>query len=353
MLDWSVLQNEYDDLQSKLVDSTLDQKTRMTMQKRASQLSNVLDTHNQIVVLEKNITESQSLLQSDDAEMREIAQQEIAEATAKKDVLDKELEDTLYPADERDDNSVFIEIRAGAGGQEAALFAASLYEMYFRYAEKRGWQASIIEESQTDLGGFKELVLHIDGKRVYKFLKFESGVHRVQRVPKTETAGRVHTSTVTVAVMPEVDDVEITINPADLRVDTYRAGGAGGQHVNKTDSAIRITHIPSGIVVQCQQERSQIKNRATAMKMLQSRLFEAEKQKQDAELSAQRKQQVGTGERAEKIRTYNYPQNRVTDHRTEETLKKLDMVMQGDMDDLLIPLIDWERTKRREKSTLG
>jgi peptide chain release factor 1 len=353
MLDWSVLQREYDELVAKLVDPSLDQKTRVTMQKRSAQLANVLDMHNQIVSLEKNIAASKSLLESDDQEMRELAGQEIAEATTSKDLLEKELEDVLYPADERDDNSVFVEIRAGAGGQEAALFATSLYEMYFAYAEKKGWQVSIAEESLTDLGGYKELIIHVEGKRAYKYLKFESGVHRVQRVPKTEAAGRVHTSTVTVAVLPEVDDVEITINPSDLRIDTYRAGGAGGQHVNKTDSAIRITHIPSGLVVACQQERSQTKNKQTAMKMLQSRLLEFEKEKQSSQISADRKQQVGSGERAEKIRTYNYPQNRITDHRIELTLKKLDIVMQGGLEEMLIPLIDWDRTKRREKSTLG
>ncbi|NDD55630.1 peptide chain release factor 1 [bacterium] len=353
MLDWSLLQREYDELQEQLIDPSLDQKTRIAKQKRSSQLADVLDMHNQIVALEKNIVASQALCEVDDQEMRELAQQEVQEASTKKALLEKELEDVLYPADERDDSSVFVEIRAGAGGQEAALFAADLHRMYSMYAENKGWHSSVVEENSTDLGGFKELIVHVQGKRVYKHLKFESGVHRVQRVPKTEAAGRVHTSTVTVAVLPEVDDVEINISPADLRIDTYRAGGAGGQHVNKTDSAVRITHVPSGLVVACQDERSQIKNRQKAMKILQARLLAFEREKQESQISADRKQQIGTGERAEKIRTYNFPQNRVTDHRTEVTLKKLDMVMEGDLDDLIMPLIDWERAKRREKSSLG
>jgi peptide chain release factor 1 len=330
----------------------LDSKARIQMQKRSSQLAEILGLHNQITELEKTIADCTQQKDKEEGELKELYTQEINESQTKKVALERELEDILYPTDPQDDRSVFLEIRAGAGGQEAALFAADLFKMYSSYAENRGWHVSVAEEASTDLGGFKELIMHIQGKKVYKFLKFESGVHRVQRVPKTETAGRVHTSTVTVAVLPELDDVDVTINTNDLRIDTYRAGGAGGQHVNKTDSAVRITHIPSGLVVACQDERSQIKNRQKAMKILQARLIAYEKEKKDAEISASRKQQVGTGERAEKIRTYNFPQNRVTDHRTEITLKKLDMVMQGDMDDLINPLIDWERTQRRAATVL-
>ncbi len=352
MLDWNALQQEYNQLVEKLVDPQLDSKARINMQKRSSQLAEILGVHNQITELEKTITDCTQQLEKEEGELKELYAQEITESQAKKMMFERQLEDILYPADPQDDRSVFLEIRAGAGGQEAALFAADLFKMYSNYAESKGWHVSVAEEASTDLGGFKELIMHIQGKKVYKFLKFESGVHRVQRVPKTETAGRVHTSTVTVAVLPELDDVDVTINQNDLRIDTYRAGGAGGQHVNKTDSAVRITHIPSGLVVACQDERSQIKNRQKAMKILQARLIAYEKEKKDAEISASRKQQVGTGERAEKIRTYNFPQNRVTDHRTEVTLKKLDMVMQGDLDDLINPLIDWERTQRRAAITI-
>lgn len=353
MLDWTALQAEYDAAQERLVDQNIDQKERITLQKRSSQLATILEQHREIVACEKIVAESEAQAYAESGELRELFQQEANEARTRKETLERELEDALYPADEHDSRSVFIEIRAGAGGQEAALFAANLHDTYTAYALRKGWQASIVEEHQTDLGGFKELIIHLQGKNAYKHLKFESGVHRVQRVPKTESAGRVHTSTVTVAVLPELEDVEINISQGDLRIDTYRAGGAGGQHVNRTDSAVRITHIPSGIVVACQDERSQIKNRAKAMKVLQARLLAFEKEKRDAIVSADRKQQVGSGDRAEKIRTYNYPQNRITDHRVESlTLKKLDIIMQGDMDDLIFPLIDWDRQQRRENTKI-
>ncbi len=257
----------------------------------------------------------------------------------------------LFPPDERDDRSVFLEIRAGAGGQEAALFAADLMRMYMMYALEKGWKTSVVSESSTDLGGYREVVLHIEGPGVFGHLKFESGVHRVQRVPKTETQGRIHTSTVTVAVLPEAEEVEMTINPADLRIDVFRAGGAGGQHVNKTESAVRITHIPTGVVVSCQDDRSQHKNKATAMKVLKSRLLQQQREKNEAEASKQRKEQVGTGERAEKVRTYNFPQNRVTDHQVDVTLKKLDRVLEGDMDEIIQPLREKERNNRRKGHT--
>jgi peptide chain release factor 1 len=352
MLDWDALTREYDQLSASLAEPNLDQKTRVQQQKRSSQLATLLNRHNQIVALDKTIADSAAQAEHEEGELKALYLEEIESSKQQKTALEQELEDILYPADPRDDRSVFLEIRAGTGGQEAALFAADLARMYNNYALAKGWHASVAEEAPTDLGGYKELILHIQGKKVFKYLKFESGVHRVQRVPKTETAGRIHTSTVTVAVMPELEDVEVTIKEGDLRIDTYRAGGAGGQHVNRTDSAVRITHLPTGLVVACQDERSQIKNRAKALKILQARIIEADRLKKEAELSAERKQQIGTGERAEKVRTYNFPQNRVTDHRTEVTLKKLDMVMEGDLDDLLNPLIDWDREQRRAHTTV-
>jgi peptide chain release factor 1 len=254
--------------------------------------------------------------------------------------LEKELENNTFHIDEKNSRSAFIEIRAGTGGQEASLFVSDLARMYTMYSQKKNWNTTITDTSATDVGGFREIVLHIEGKNVFKFLHFESGVHRVQRVPTTENAGRVHTSTVTVAVLPEVEEVEINIDDKDIRIDTYRAGGAGGQHVNKTDSAVRITHIPTNTVVQCQDERSQHKNKARAMKALKSKLFVLEKEKQDAALSKTRKDMISGAERAEKIRTYNYPQNRITDHRANITLNQLDFILNGDMDNLIELLLE-------------
>lgn len=352
MLDWIVIQKEYDGLVEKLTNQNLDQRSRAALQRQASHYAAVLDLHKQIVELQESIGLCEQQLGKEQGEMRALYEEEIAENTPKLKELERQLEEKLYPTDERNERSVFLEIRAGTGGQEAALFALDLFKMYSTYAENRGWRVSIVECSQTDLGGFKELIAYIEGKNVYKFLKFESGVHRVQRVPKTEGAGRIHTSTVTVAVLPEAEEVDVSINPSDLRVDVYRSSGAGGQHVNTTDSAVRIAHVPTGLVVTCQDERSQIKNKAKAMKVLQARLYEAEREKREAEERAARKQQIGGGERAEKIRTYNFPQNRVTDHRVDVTLKKLDMVMQGDLDDLLTPLLEKEMIDRRAQGIL-
>jgi peptide chain release factor 1 len=259
------------------------------------------------------------------------------------------LEEHMFPADPLDDRSVYLEIRAGTGGQEAALFAGDLLRMYTNYALKRGWKASVEDSSSTDLGGYKEVIIHIAGPGVYGDLKHESGVHRVQRVPATEGSGRIHTSTATVAVLPEADDVDVTINTNDLRIDTYRSGGAGGQHVNRTDSAVRITHIPTGFVVACQDERSQHKNRAKALKVLQSRLLAAQTAQQNQEMSEKRREQVGTGERAEKVRTYNFPQNRITDHQVDLTLKNLDVVIEGELDPIIKALREKERADRRKK----
>jgi len=288
-----------------------------------------------------DIEEARSMLEEDDAEMKELAEVELEESKEKIDVLELELQKLLLPKDPDDEHNVFLEIRAGAGGDEAAIFAGDVFKMYGRYAEKKRWQVEIMNQNLGEHGGFKEVIAKISGKGVYAKLKFESGGHRVQRVPDTETQGRVHTSACTVAIMPEVDEVEqIDLNPADLKVDTFRASGAGGQHVNKTDSAIRITHLPTGTVVECQDERSQHKNRARAMSVLAARIMQAEKDKQAAEISATRKDLVGSGDRSQRIRTYNFPQGRVSDHRINLTLYKLDEFMMGDLDMIIEPLIN-------------
>ncbi len=288
-----------------------------------------------------DLDEAESLLKDDDPDMREMGEEELKNAKDRQQVLELELQKLLLPTDPNDNSNTFLEIRAGTGGDEAALFAGDLFRMYSRYAENRRWQIEIISESQGEHGGYKEIILRIIGQGAYSRLKFESGVHRVQRVPETESQGRIHTSACTVAVMPEIAEVEqIEINTADLKVDTFRASGAGGQHVNKTDSAIRITHLPTGTVVECQDERSQHKNRARAMSLLQARITNAEREKQDAEQAETRKSLVGSGDRSGRIRTYNYPQGRITDHRINLTLYKLDEIMQGNLDPIIEPLIN-------------
>jgi peptide chain release factor 1 len=283
---------------------------------------------------------AQEMATDSDPELRELAKEEIADAEQTISDIEHELQVLLLPKDPNDTRNIFLEVRAGTGGDEAAIFSGDLSRMYQRYAERKGWQTEIISENQGEHGGYKEIILRVSGRDVYSQLKFESGTHRVQRVPETESQGRIHTSACTVAIMPEVEEVDaIDINPADLKVDTYRSSGAGGQHVNKTESAIRITHIPSGVVVECQDERSQHKNRARAMSLLASRLLAAEQEKHHAEQSLNRKLQVGSGDRSERIRTYNYPQGRLTDHRINLTLYKLDDIMQGGLEQVVQPLI--------------
>lgn len=343
-------QQRYDQVSRELLRLDLEIKQRNELQKEAAYLSRILEKFKE---LENLIALSQetkrSFEQEADEQMRELFASELQEVQQKIPKIEKELEDFLIPADPLADRSVFLEIRAGAGGQEAALFAGDLLRMYTNYALTKGWKVDIVDASQTDLGGIREAVLHIQGKDAYAHLKNEAGVHRVQRVPKTETQGRVHTSTATIAILPEAEEVDVNINPTDLRIDTYRAGGAGGQHVNKTDSAVRITHIPTGIAVACQEERSQHKNKAKAFKMLQSRLLVAQQEKQMEEESKKRKEMVGTGMRAEKVRTYNFPQNRITDHQVDLTLKNLDMVMQGRLDDILEALMQKDKEERKKR----
>ncbi len=287
-----------------------------------------------------NLESAQEMAKDSDPELREMAKEEILAAESQREELEQQLQILLLPKDPNDNHNVFLEVRAGTGGDEAAIFSGDLARMYQRYAEKQGWSTEIINENRGEHGGYKEVILRVSGQNVYSQLKFESGTHRVQRVPDPESQGRVHTSACTVAIMPEVDSVdEIDINPADLRIDTYRASGAGGQHVNRTDSAIRITHIPTGVVVECQDERSQHKNRARAMSVLQARLLAAEQEKHQAEQSESRRLQVGSGDRSERIRTYNFPQGRLTDHRINLTLYKLDDIMEGGLEQVIQPLI--------------
>ncbi len=294
-----------------------------------------------------DIAAAREMMQDADLEVRQMAEDELLQASAREAALELELSKLLLPTDPLDNSNIFLEIRAGTGGDEAAIFAGDLYRMYTRYAEQQGWQSEIISESLGEHGGYKEVIVRLIGLGVYSRLKFESGTHRVQRVPETEAQGRIHTSAATVAVLPEVEEVNhIAINPADLKTDTFRASGAGGQHVNKTDSAIRITHIPSGTVVECQDERSQHKNRARAMSLLQAKLLSAEREKQTAQQSASRRLQVGSGDRSERIRTYNFPQGRMTDHRINLTLYKLDSIIEGNLDELIDALINEHQTEQ-------
>jgi len=318
-----------------------DQNRFRDLSKEYAQLEPVVQCFRQYQRSVEDVAAAEAMMQDDDPEMREMGEEERRAAQQTRAELELELQKLLLPTDPNDDANIFLEIRAGTGGDEAALFAGDLFRMYSRYAENRRWQTEIVSENQGEHGGYKEIILRIIGPGAYSRLKFESGGHRVQRVPETESQGRIHTSACTVAVMPELAEVEqIEINPADLKVDTFRASGAGGQHVNKTDSAIRITHLPTGVVVECQDERSQHKNRARAMSLLQSRLYAAEKEKQHAEQAATRKSLVGSGDRSGRIRTYNYPQGRITDHRINLTLYKLDEITQGDLDQIIEPLVN-------------
>jgi len=283
---------------------------------------------------------------SDDPEFKDLLREELEDAKQQMEKIEEELKILLLPTDPNDSKNVIVEIRGGAGGEEAALFAYSLYRMYSMYAESKRWKTEIANINETEIGGIKEVSFVIEGEGAYSRLKFESGVHRVQRVPDTEASGRIHTSTVTVAVLPEMDEDDFEINPTDLQIDTYRSSGAGGQHVNKTESAIRITHLPTGVVVECQDERSQHKNKERAMKILTSRLYEADQQKKNAAVAAERKSQVGTGDRSERIRTYNFPQGRVTDHRIGLTLYKIEQVMNGDLDEIIDALVTADQAEK-------
>ena len=312
-----------------------DQKKLTITAKEHSSLEDVVNVGKEYLAVLQNIEDDKSILNGDDAELKEIAQEELIELESRKDKLESDLKILLLPRDPNDDKNLILEIRAGTGGDEAALFAADLFRVYTRYAERKNWKYKVMDSSDTGIGGIKEAIVSIQGKGAFGMLKYESGVHRVQRVPKTETSGRVHTSAATIAVLPEAEDVDIEINDSDLKIDTYRASGAGGQHVNKTESAIRITHIPTGLVVTCQDESSQHKNRAAALKVLKSRLLASEQEKVAAERAAERRSLVSTGDRSAKIRTYNFPQGRVTDHRINFTSYKLNEILDGDITEVI------------------
>ncbi len=334
------LEKKSDDLSHQISDPSVIQNHALyqKLTRERASLVPLVETYRKYKATLNELEGNRSLLLEKDEEMRRMAKEEISRLEQEKDKLEQELKILLLPKDPNDEKNIFLEIRAGTGGDEAALFAADLYRMYSRYAETKGWKVELMDSNPTGIGGFKEIIVLISGENVYSDLKYEAGIHRVQRVPKTEQQGRIHTSAVTIAVIPEAEDVEVQINESDLTVDVFRASGPGGQGVNTTDSAVRLTHKPSGLVVVCRDERSQIKNRAKAMKILKARLHEIEEEKANSELRATRKSMVGSGDRSEKIRTYNFPQNRMTDHRIGLTLHQLDRVMEGRLEEVISAL---------------
>ena len=350
----SVFENRYEELNLKLYDPTVaaDREQYAALMKEHKEITPIVEHYRALKKAEADAAGAQQLLDDpeSDKELRQMAAEELNAARKDAARIAEALKILLLPRDPNDERSVIVEIRGGAGGEEAALFAYNLYRMYTMYAEKRGWKTEIVNLNETELGGFKEVSFTIDGDGAYSRLKFESGVHRVQRVPETETQGRIHTSTATVAVLPEADEVELELDPKDLQIDTFRSSGAGGQHINKTSSAIRVTHLPTGTVVECQDERSQYKNKDKALRVLRARLLDAKVAEQNAEIAANRRSQVGTGDRSERIRTYNYPQLRVTDHRIGLTLYRLADILNGDLDEIIDALIAADRAEKLRES---
>ena len=347
------LENQYAELEARLAapETSADPARVAQLNREQRELEPVVTAYRAYERRKRDLADAEALLS--DPDMKELAQEEYTEAKADVARLEEEIRVLLLPRDPNDGKNVIVEIRAGVGGEEAALFANSLYRMYAMYAEARRWNVEVTSLSDTELGGIKEICFTIDGEEAYSRLKFESGVHRVQRVPETESGGRIHTSTVTVAVLPEVDEVDFALNPADIEMQVFRASGAGGQHVNKTSSAVRLIHRPTGTVVECQQERSQFQNRDKAMQLLRSRLYEEKVREQEEALTAERRSQVGTGMRNERIRTYNFPQGRVTDHRIGLTLYKIDAIMNGDLDEVIDALVTADQAERMKRGEGG
>lgn len=328
-----------------------DQKQYQSLMKELKQITPIVEKYKEYKKVKQTIQESEDLLKSEnDEELRELAKMELDEAKGKVEPIENELKILLLPVDPNDEKDVIVEIRAGAGGDEAGLFAAEIFRMYQMYADRMHYKVEVLDENESGIGGFKEITFTVRGNGAYSRFKYESGVHRVQRVPETESGGRIHTSTITVAVLPEVEDVEVDLREEDIDVDVYRASGAGGQHVNKTESAVRMTHRPTGIVVTSQNERSQIQNREVCLKVLKSKLFELEQEKRDKERADSRRSQVGTGDRSEKIRTYNFPQTRITDHRINLTLYKMQNILNGDLDELIDALITFDQAEKLKHS---
>ncbi len=345
-MDINQLKKEFADLEKQLQNSlvTSNPEKLKEISRRYNELKEIMDKVKQLEIIEEEINENEAALRTGDSELKELAEAESVELNDKKQILKKEIEELLNPADPLDKKNVIMEIRAGTGGEESALFASNLFRMYSRYAENQNWKTKILNSNRTGIGGFKEIIFEISGQQVYGNLKYESGTHRVQRIPETEKSGRIHTSAATVAVLPEAEEVDIEIKPEDLKIDVYRAGGHGGQSVNTTDSAVRITHLPNNIVVSCQDERSQLQNKIKAMQILRSRLLAAEEEKRQKEISTTRKNQIGTGDRSEKIRTYNFPQDRVTDHRIKTNWHGLDKIMAGEIEEILDKLKESDKT---------
>jgi peptide chain release factor 1 len=341
------IEERFQELETELArpEVVRDQKLYQKYAKELKNLTPIVETFRKCLSIQKEIENNRSLLDDSDQEIRKLAREEMEKLRSDLQLKENELKVLLLPQDPNDEKNIILEIRAATGGEEAALFAGDLFRMYTRYAELKGWRTEILSQNQTGLGGFKEVILLISGEKVYSRLKHEGGVHRVQRVPETEAQGRIHTSAVTVAVLPEAEEVDVEINPEDLRIDVYRSSGHGGQHVNVTDSAVRITHIPTGLVVTCQDEKSQHKNKAKALKVLRSRLLDMEQAEQQSKITEERRSMVGSGDRSEKIRTYNFPQARITDHRIGLTLYRLDAILQGQLDLIIDPVITHYQAK--------